>query len=91
MFIFLTDLKERMKTKNENLQEQGINLEKDFSIGTYTKIRFAMEQFATDYHESKVKKLNIPCVTKSVCECKTPYFPTGNIRWCSKCDKPTVY
>lgn len=47
-----------MKTKNEYLKEQGIDLEKDFSIGTYTKIRFAMENFANDYHKSEVLKLN---------------------------------
>jgi hypothetical protein len=26
-----------------------------------------------------------------VCNCKIPYFPTGNIKHCSKCGKPTVY
>lgn len=47
-----------MKTKNEYLKEQGVDLEKDLSIGTYTKIRFAMENFANDYHKSEVLKLN---------------------------------
>ena len=45
-----------MKTKNEYLKEQGIDLEKDLDVGTYTKIRFAMEQYAVDYHENEVKK-----------------------------------
>lgn len=27
----------------------------------------------------------------AVCECQTPYFPTDNIHWCSKCNRPTVY
>lgn len=54
-----------MKTKNEYLKEQGINLETDFSIGTYTKIRFAMEQHAIDYHKSEVEKLNLHIVTHS--------------------------
>lgn len=45
-----------MKTKNEYLNEQGIDLEKDLDVGTYTKIRFAMDQYAKDYHENEVKK-----------------------------------
>lgn len=51
-----------MKTKNEYLKEQGIDLEKDFSIGTYTKIRFAMEEYAKDYHESEVIKFRLGAV-----------------------------
>lgn len=27
----------------------------------------------------------------NTCSCETPYFPTGNIKFCSKCEKPTVY
>jgi hypothetical protein len=30
-------------------------------------------------------------VIKSVCDCDIPYFPTGNIKWCSKCNRKTVY
>ncbi|MFW5873023.1 MAG: hypothetical protein ACOCVN_03455 [bacterium] len=36
-------------------------------------------------------KLPIPHVIKSVCDCEIPYFPTGNIKWCSKCNRKTVY
>lgn len=57
-----------MKTKNEYLKEQGIDFEKDFSIGTYTKIRFAMENFANDYHKSEVLKLNKANVISTVCD-----------------------
>lgn len=26
-----------------------------------------------------------------LCECETPYFPTGDTGRCSKCNKPTIY
>lgn len=42
-------------------------------------------------HKCEVKNLDIPLVTKSVCDCAIPYFPTGNIHFCSKCNNPTVY
>jgi hypothetical protein len=42
-----------MKTKNDYLKEQGIDLEKDFSTSTYTKIRFAMEEYAKAYHQNE--------------------------------------
>lgn len=51
-----------MKTKNEYLKEQGVDLEKDLDLGTYTKIRFAMEEYAKDYHESEVKKFRLGAV-----------------------------
>ena len=53
-----------MKTKNEYLTDQGINLEKDFDIATYTKLRFAMEQYGIDYHKAEVKKLNLARVSQ---------------------------
>lgn len=38
--------------------------------------------------EKAIKKADSEIDT---CECKTPYFPTGDKEWCSKCNKPTVY
>lgn len=35
--------------------------------------------------------LHKSCFIISVCECEIPYFPTGNIHWCSKCNNQTVY
>lgn len=46
-----------MKTKYEYLKEQGINLDKDFSTSTYTKIRFSMESFAKDFLQKKVNSI----------------------------------
>lgn len=77
-----------MKTKNEYLTEQGIDLEKDFDIGTYSKIRFAMENFANDYHKSEVLKLSKANVIKSVCDvCGSDdtYTDENNIQRCTKC------
>ena len=28
---------------------------------------------------------------KEVCDCKIPYFPTGDKTWCSRCYRETVY
>ena len=36
------------------------------------KIQLLCEQYAKDYHDSEVKKLNIPAVIKSVCDCGKP-------------------
>lgn len=55
-----------MKTKNEYLKEQGIDIEKDLDVGTYTKMRFAMEEYAKDYHESEVEKLRLVAVIPSL-------------------------
>jgi len=35
----------------------------------------------------KVKASN----ESAVCSCAVPYFPTGIITYCSKCNKPTPY
>lgn len=43
-----------MKSKNEYLIEQGIDPIKDFSVTTYTKLRFAMEEHASDYHQDQM-------------------------------------
>lgn len=40
------------------------------------------EEFSKKLHEWK---------EESVCDCKIPYLPSGNIKFCSKCQKPTVY
>jgi len=37
-----------MKTKDQCLKNNGIDLEKDFTIPVYTKIRFAMEEYAIE-------------------------------------------
>ena len=42
-------------------------------------------------YEMTTKQLKQPDVIKSVCDCEVPYFPTGNIHWCSKCEKQTIY
>jgi len=55
-----------MKTKNEYLKEQGIDLEKELGVSTYTKVRFAMEAFAKDYAQEQVKNCSIPDVVRSV-------------------------
>jgi hypothetical protein len=26
-----------------------------------------------------------------ICDCELPYFPTGNIKYCSRCNKPTIH
>lgn len=41
--------------------------------------------------KSQAKKLRIAHVSNSVCECDIPYFPTGNIDWCSKCNCKSAY
>lgn len=46
-----------MKTKNECLKNNGIDLEKDFSVGTYTKIRFAMQEYS-DQQTVNLKLIN---------------------------------
>lgn len=55
-----------MKAKNEYLKEQGVDLEKDLDVGTYTKIRFAMEEYAKDYNESEIKKFSLGDARRSV-------------------------
>ncbi len=42
-------------------------------------------------NEAQTEQCNIPHVIKSVCDCEIPYFPTGDIKWCSKCNRKTVY
>nr|WP_298659963.1 hypothetical protein [uncultured Flavobacterium sp.] len=84
-----------MKTKNEYLKEQGIDLEKDFSAGTYTKIRFAMENYANDYHESEVKKFCLAAVSGQsellFCDCKgnetNKYYDDSGVKRCWECRK----
>lgn len=39
-----------------------------------------------NYESELAQELN-----RDTCDCKIPYFPTGDKEWCSKCDKPTVY
>jgi|GEM_PF-5661409 len=80
-----------MKTKNDYLKEQGIDLEKDLSVGTYTKIRFAMKEYAKDYHESEVKKFRLGAVSGMLkcCSCGYEYeeliiAKDGNMR-CKDC------
>ena len=84
-----------MKTKNEYLNKQGIDLEKDLDISTYTKIRFAMEEYAKDYHRSEIKKFRLGDVVwrseQLVCSCELPSsdfeLDDGTI-CCCRCEKP---
>lgn len=39
----------------------------------------------------KALKISAGLKEVAVCECDTPYFPTGNIHFCSKCNKSTAY
>ena len=58
-----------MKTKNEYLNEQGIDLEKELGVSTYTKVRFAMEAYAEDYAQEQVKNCSIQSVSVPFCKC----------------------
>jgi hypothetical protein len=41
-------------------------------------------------HEIKAKEL-VEKKEDNICNCDIPYFPTGNIHFCSKCSKQTIY
>lgn len=56
------------------------------------KIQLLCEQYAKEYHDSEVKKLNIPAVIKSVCDNCTayPFDERGKTPLCKTCkDNPS--
>ena len=56
------------------------------------KIQLLCEQYAKEYHDSEVKKLNIPAVIKSVCDDCTayPFYERGKTPLCKTCkDNPS--
>ena len=60
-----------------------------FERGDYFVKNFT--DYPQDLQRSTKQQCNIADVIKSVCDCDIPYFPTGDIKWCRKCNRKTVY
>ena len=85
-----------MKTAEETVQEF---LFKDKPKRSYCHKRdvkdwvLLLQKFAVEYHDEQVKKLNLPAVSKSVCDCNqmglSPIKQANGI--CSRCGKPYAH
>lgn len=73
--------------KNEIWRENGLNPDKySQAVGE------AMQQYANEFHQTEINKLNKSDVISSVCICGYPNESAGyNTNWkmvCSSCGKP---
>ena len=66
---------------------QKIHAQYGMSEKANYKIQLLCEQYAKDYHDSEVKKLNIPAVIKSVCpKCGSDrWIKEGEFCECTEC------
>ena len=69
-----------------NIQNEVQKIHNQYGISEIAnyKIQLLCEQYAKEYHDSEVKKLNIPAVTKSVCGKCQSYLTN---RYCNNCVK----
>ena len=77
-----------------NIQDEVQNIHNQYGMSEMAnyKIQLLFEQYAKEYHDSEVKKLNIPAVIKSVCDDCTayPFDERGKTPLCKTCkDNPS--
>jgi len=74
-----------MKTKKQHAEE-WLPVLPNFNEEQIRKLYFLMEDYAKDYHKSKVNELRLGGVIKSVC-CGEPIKETSLQYYCSKYGK----
>ncbi len=74
-----------------NIQDEVRKIHNQYGMSEMAnyKIQLLFEKYAKEYHDSKIKKSNIPAVIKSVCDCLFPDFiKVENKMVCGNCRLP---